>query len=72
MNKKTPNHTVCVDIDFDAAGHVTKHIAAQAAADPVLHYLVNKMLRGQDLSPEERSYYEQTAPEYVRSESDAG
>lgn len=70
MNNKKPNHAVCVDFDFDGAGHVTKHIADQAAADPVLHFIVKKMLRGHELSSEERHYYEQVAPEYMRSEPD--
>ncbi len=61
------NEVQYADVDFDACGRVVKNIAARSAADPLAHYIVRKILRGERVSAEEQSYYRMVVPELVRS-----
>ncbi len=65
MDSKS-NEVQYADVDFDACGRVVKNIAARSAADPLAHYIVKKVLRGEQVSAEERSYYRMVAPELAR------
>jgi hypothetical protein len=62
------NQALYTDFDFDAQGHVVKNVAAQAEMDPILHYIVKKILRGESITQVEKNYYDRMAPEFVKSE----
>jgi len=69
---KSQDRAIYADVDFDTTGRITKNIAAQSAADPVLHHIVSKILNGQPVSVEERHYYDIMAPDVVHPETDCG
>jgi hypothetical protein len=68
----TGNRVLYADIDFDTQGNIVRHVAAQTESDPVLHYIVNKMLRGEPLSSSEQGYYDAMAPGIVKPDASSG
>lgn len=50
--------TPTVDIDFDCEGHIIEGVATRSGHDPLLQAIVNRMIEGAQVSPEELRYYE--------------
>jgi hypothetical protein len=58
---------VRADIDFDSEGRVVRNVSNRTSTDPVLHAIVQKMLRGEQLTLAERHYFSRLAPRVVES-----
>ncbi len=52
------NNTVYVDMDFDENGRVLARLAARSASDSLLHFIVGRILKGEQISGAEYAYYE--------------
>ena len=62
------NQALYTDFDFDVQGNVMKNVEAQAQDDPILHFIVKKILRGESITQVEKNYYDRMARSFVRSE----
>lgn len=62
------NQAMYTDFDFDVQGNVVKNVEAQAQKDPILHFIVRKILRGHSITEVEKNYYDRMAREFVKSE----
>jgi hypothetical protein len=61
----TQQQEVRADIDFDSQGRVVRNVSNRTSTDPVLHAIVQKMLRGELLTLAERHYFSRLAARVV-------
>jgi hypothetical protein len=47
-----------IDMDFDTDGNVVTDLTQRSATDPLLQHIVQRLMSGQRVSPEEFRYYE--------------